>query len=99
MGNKQPFNLDYVYTPVNTEDLRSVNISLKINSETMEFWVTTEQELAFEDLENIIKSIQEVQFNSMRINITEDCKVFLMLGGKQQEVIFAGQKVERAIPV
>ncbi len=92
MGNRAPFNIDYVYTPVNTEELRSVNISLIIKNETMEFLISSDCELEIADLENIINSIQEYQFNTMRINIAQDCKVYLKVGAIKYEVIFSSDK-------
>ncbi len=71
------YEQDYVYTKVGQGDIANVHIILNVGEEKIDLTIVAEELLVKAELEEILNALQITKFNKMRVDLAEECNIYL----------------------
>ncbi len=81
------FSTDFVYSEKLTQEYKTVHIKLGLNNGSGELTIFSNEYIALDDLNYIVKSIKSDILRKIRINIPKDCIIVLDVNGEKRKAI------------
>ena len=93
-NNAGGYAMDYVYASLESGDFRSVYVDFRVVNDNLQFTLESDELIKDEDLEHILKSLQQEKFSKMKISIYDDCDVLLKVKGSSYKVILLNKDMK-----
>lgn len=82
------YELDYIFSPQNSEDFENVHVSLKVGEERICLIISSDKMIEPIDLENIIDGLKSNTFKRMNLKFGKDCDVIFITADQKFNITF-----------
>ncbi len=85
-NNDINYTMNYVYTPVGTTDLKTLEVVIKIINSCVNLTLVSDEMIDEASMPNVIKGLQKNLFNKMKLDILNDCDINIIVDNTKYEI-------------